>query len=167
MTVYRITTIQRFVGLDADTKPTGVPFGSRFLEADDAAEFIYVGLYYAAGTLPVTSLPEDSDTIDIGCTAYTFTACAACDGEIAPGMNVAEAVANIVAAINGTDEINMPNPDVTAEASGTTITLTAIEPGAGGNMIGTVYTADCCSCSDNAFDEATLLGGYDAWQELP
>ena len=32
MTVQMIATVQRWVGLSTDTKPTGVPIGSEFLE---------------------------------------------------------------------------------------------------------------------------------------
>lgn len=40
MAVKLIATIQRFVGLAADTKPTSVPIGSTFLEYDTRATFI-------------------------------------------------------------------------------------------------------------------------------
>ena len=40
MAVKLIATIQKFVGLAADTKPTGVPVGSTFLEYDTRATFI-------------------------------------------------------------------------------------------------------------------------------
>jgi len=40
MAVKLMATIQRFVGLAADTKPTGVPVGSTFLEYDTRATFI-------------------------------------------------------------------------------------------------------------------------------
>ena len=40
MAVKRIATIEKFVGLAADTKPTGVPVGSTFLEYDTRATFV-------------------------------------------------------------------------------------------------------------------------------
>lgn len=40
MAVKLIATIQRYIGLAADTKPTGVPIGSTFLEYDSQLRFI-------------------------------------------------------------------------------------------------------------------------------
>lgn len=41
MTVALIETLQRFIGLSTDTKPTAPPAGSRFYETDTGAEYIY------------------------------------------------------------------------------------------------------------------------------
>lgn len=171
MTVYRVTTIHRYVGLDADSKPEGdhIPIGSRFLEADDAAEFVYVGQeYHAEGVLVMADQPDVDDEIDIGDTTYTFVAQATMTpvaGNIRIGTNQASATANIIAAINGSDGWNTANPDVTAELVGADVRLVAQEHGAAGNAIPTVYTAD--DDSANAFSDGTLLGGFDAWQALP
>ena len=40
MAVKQITTIKRYIGLDADTKPTGVPVGSTFLAYDTSKIYI-------------------------------------------------------------------------------------------------------------------------------
>ena len=40
MAVSLIATIQRYIGLSSDGKPTGVPVGSTFLEYDTRATFI-------------------------------------------------------------------------------------------------------------------------------
>ena len=40
MAVKKIATIQRYIGLAADTKPTGVPSGSTFLEYDTGLLYI-------------------------------------------------------------------------------------------------------------------------------
>lgn len=172
MTVYLIPdAIHHFVCLDGDTRPNtdDVPIGSRLLVADTGAEEMYVGRYYATGVLTVDQ-PEVGDTIDIGCTTYTFVddCMAACDGDIEVGASVAEAVSNIVAAINGTDGINTVNPDVSAEATGAAeITVTSLVTGTAANSIGTVYTPGCCSCSMSAFGAATLAGGHNEWTALP
>lgn len=170
MTVALITTIKRFVGLDADTKPEGadIPIGSRFLEADDAAEFIYIGTsYFGTGTLEMADQPDAGDTIAIGARTYTFVADIDFDteDEISAGANQAEATVNIIAAINGTDGVNSANADVAAVASGADVVLTARDHGAAANSIGTVYTAS--GASVNAFAAATLAGGFDSWQALP
>ena len=44
MAVIQITTIQRFMGLAADTKPASPPVGSRFWETDTATRHVYDGV---------------------------------------------------------------------------------------------------------------------------
>jgi hypothetical protein len=167
MTVRLITSIERFVGLDGETKPVDVPIGSVFLEADDAVEFIFVGDdYYATGTLEMADAGEATDEIDIAATNYVILASGANEaGEINVGGSAAATAANIVAAVNGTDGFNTANPDVTAALIGSDVALTAITPGADGNSITTVYTP--VATSTNAFAGATLAGGQAAWQALP
>jgi hypothetical protein len=171
MTVFRITTIHRYVGLDADEKPLeGVPVGSRFLEADDAVEFINIGAYYAEGLLEMADAGEVDDAIAIGDTTYTIIAAPEDPavpeaGDVAIGATAALTAAAIVAAINGTDGHNDPDPAVRAELVGVDVRVIALEPGADGNTIATVYTED--DASANAFADETLLGAYDAWQALP
>ena len=169
MTVQRIATIQRYIGQSGDTKPAGAVVGSRFVAADTATEYISIGAAIAAtGVLTLAAQPEVTDEIDIAATNYVFVAEVDADtnGEIGIGADAAGALANIVAAINGTDGWNTANPDVTAEATGAgEITLTAITAGAAGNSITTVYTNS--GLGTNAFADATLTGGYDEWQVLP
>jgi hypothetical protein len=172
MTVYRIDTIQRFVALE-DERPddmSGVPIGSRLLEADTATEFIYVGEYYASGVLTMAANAEVDDEISIGDATFVFIE----DGEevtpgtgdILIGASVAATVENIIAAVNGTDGVNEANADVTAAPGGAgEVVLTAIEFGDAANAITTVYTHD--DGSENSFADATLTGGYDQWQALP
>ena len=173
MTVYRVDRIQRFVGLE-DERPetTDIPIGSRMLEADTGDEYIFVGYYFASGVLTLTDQAEVGDAIDIGCATYTFISEPGdCDpaqepGEIVIGDSIAETAMNIAAAINGTDGVNAPNDDVTAEVTGADeVTVTSRVHGADANAITTVYTPDACVAS--AFAEATLTGGYDEWQALP
>lgn len=166
MTVYLIRAIKNFVGLAADIKPTsGVPIGSRFLAADTPKEFMYVGDYYATGVLTIDDVPEAADEILLDGVTYTFVASGANEaGEINIGASVAAAVANILAAIAGTDGWNTPHATATAEATGADeITVTAVEVGAAGE-IDSVYTND--GAGTNAFGAATLTGGHEQWQEM-
>ena len=166
MTVYLITTIQHFIGLEDERPETtvGLPVGSRMLEVDTGAEFMYIGDYYATGVLTVTEIPDVDDEIDISSMNYVFVAADPSPGEIAQGASVAEAVANIVAAINGTDEVNAANADVTAAADGSTVVLTAVALGTDGNAVTTVYTATDMVAS--SFADATLVGAYGPWEAL-
>jgi hypothetical protein len=48
MAVQRITTIEHFIGLSTDTKPTGVHIGSEFFEYDSGQVwYCYDGSNYA------------------------------------------------------------------------------------------------------------------------
>ena len=48
MTVVRTGVIRRFIGLSGDTKPTGVPAGSTFVETDTRRSFVYDGSAWSA-----------------------------------------------------------------------------------------------------------------------
>lgn len=171
MTVYVVPdAIHSYICLAGDTRPdtTGLPIGSRVIVADTSAEEMFVGYYYASGVLTVSDQPEAGDTIDIGSTTYTFVADEDFDSadEIAVGASVAEAVANIVSAINGTDGVNSANADVSAEATGAgEVTITSFVTGTAANAKQTVYTPN--AAVTNAFAAATLTGGYDEWTTLP
>lgn len=166
MTVFRIGTIERYVGLDADTKPSDVPIGSTFLEADDAVEFIFVGdVYHATGTLDMADAGDAADEFTVEDTTYVLAAADPGAGEVLVGASATLTATNIVAAINGTDGINTANPYVTAALSGADVVITAIEPGTAPNAYTTTYTASDDSAND--FDAATLGGGIAAWQALP
>lgn len=167
MTVYLIGTIKNFVGL-TDERPSDmaeVPIGSRLLEADSGAEFMYVGDYYATGVLTLADVPEATDTLLVGATTYTFVASGANEaGEINVGASVAAAVANILAALAGTDGWNTVNAAVTAEAiAADEIQVTAVEVGPDGE-VDSVYTNSGAGTND--FGAATLEGGHDQWQAL-
>lgn len=168
MTVRRIATIQRFVGLAADDKPTGVPVGSRFHAANTPAEFINGGGELATVELTIAAQPEVADTILLGITTYTFVADVdfnAAD-EIGIGADDAEAITNIAAAINGTDGVNTANADVEAADQGDgTILVTAREPGTAANSLASVYAN--AGLGTNAFAAVTLLGGIEEWLALP
>ena len=109
----------------------------------------------AQGTLTVDTQPTAADTFTIGGTVYTFVASgAATPGEVNRGADLAAAKLNIVAAINGTDGWNTPNPKVTAAAFvANDCVLTARLPGTAGNSIATTETFTAVT---NVFDAATL-----------
>lgn len=109
----------------------------------------------AVGKLTVDTQPTAADTFTIGGTVYTFVASGAnTAGQVNRGADLAAAKLNIVAAINGTDGWNTPNPKVTAAAFvGNDCTLTARLPGTAGNSIGTTETF---TAATNIFNGATL-----------
>lgn len=43
MAVQKVATIQRFLGVSTDAKPTTPPVGSTFYEVDTKAEYVYDG----------------------------------------------------------------------------------------------------------------------------
>ena len=115
----------------------------------------------ASGTLTVDTKPTAGDTLTIGSKTYIFvpvgTANAA--GEISIGADAAGAQANIVAAINGTDNVNAPHPSVTAAAfAANACAITALVGGTVGNAIATTETF---TAGTNIFAAATLTTGAD------
>ena len=46
MTVQLVTTIQRWIGEEGDTKPTSAPVGSTFYELDTGQGWIWDGSYW-------------------------------------------------------------------------------------------------------------------------
>jgi len=110
----------------------------------------------AAGTLTVDTLPTAADTMTVGATTYTFRADADTDqpGEISLGSGLAACQANIVAAINGTDNLNTANASTTiADFASDDAVLTAIIPGTAGNSI---VTTETFTAVTNVFDAGTL-----------
>ncbi|MCC6959228.1 MAG: hypothetical protein IT301_05225, partial [Dehalococcoidia bacterium] len=103
----------------------------------------------------VETQPTAADTFTIGGTVYTVQASGANSaGEVNVGADVAAAKLNIVAAINGTDGWNDPNPSVSAAAFvSDDCVLTARLPGTAGNSIATTETF---TAGTNIFDAATL-----------
>jgi len=113
------------------------------------------------GHLTVDTQPISADTMTIGTKVYTFVpvGTANADGEISVGADKAAAQANIVAAINGTDEINDAHPLVSAAAFDTDVSvITALVGGVAGDAIATTETFDA---GTNIFVSATLTSGAD------
>lgn len=117
---------------------------------------------YAAksfGTLTIDTQPTSGDTMTIGLKVYTFVpnGTDTADGEISIGTNLASAQANIVAAINGTDDINTPHSLVSAsDFAENACTITAYIGGTDGNAVDTTETF---TAATNVFATATLEGG--------
>ncbi len=108
------------------------------------------------GTLTMDTQPTVGNTMTIGTTIYTFTTdgTAATAGEIDVGADVADAKTLVVAAINGTDGINVAHPLVTAAAFvGDDCVITAKVKGVSGDLIATTETFTAVT---NVFDAATL-----------
>jgi len=115
----------------------------------------------AAGTLTVDTKPTSGDTMTIGSKTYIFVpvGTANADGEISIGADAADAQSNIVAAINGTDEVNAAHPDVTAGTfASDDCTITALIGGTAGNAIATTETF---TAATNVFGAAALATGAD------
>jgi hypothetical protein len=115
----------------------------------------------STGTLTVDTQPTSGDTMTIGTKVYTFVPVdtANAEGEIDIGANLSEAQANIVAAINGTDDHNSRNNAVSAAAfDGNNCTITALIGGTIGDGIATTETF---AAGSNKFAADNLSGGVD------
>lgn len=113
----------------------------------------------ASGTLTVDTKPTSGDTMTIGTKTYIFVpvGTANADGEISIGADLPAAKLNIVAAINGTDEINVANTLVTAATfAANACTITALIGGTVGNAIATTETF---TAGTNIFAAGTLGSG--------
>jgi flagellin len=90
----------------------------------------------ASDSLTLTSNLIASNTITIGSTTYTFQAGApGSAGQVQIGASATATLANLQAAVNGTDGVNSANASASALASGSAITFTAATPGSAGNLI--------------------------------
>lgn len=114
----------------------------------------------ATQTLTVAVNPTADDTMTIGGTVYTFVASAEEATEISVGENLAATQDNILAAINGTDEINTAHASVSCgDFESNVATLTALSVGTAGNSIATTETF---TSGSNVFGGGTLENGEDA-----
>ena len=115
----------------------------------------------AAGTLTMAVQPTAGDTITLGEKTYIFVpnGTDTADGEVSIGVDLTEAQAALVAAVNGTDEFNRQNEDVKMAAFIADVaTLEAIVAGVYGNTITTTSTFTSAS---NLFSGLTLINGAD------
>lgn len=117
----------------------------------------------STGSLTVDTQPTSGDTMTIGGKVYIFVPVGTdtADGEISIGADLTEAQANIVAAINGEDGLNVANSVVSASIfNGDTdvSTITALVGGVAGDSIRTTGTFTTVT---NIFGAATLGGGAD------
>lgn len=119
--------------------------------------------YSAKATVNLTldTQPTSGDTMTIGTKIYTFVpdGTDTADGEISRGTDLASAKLAIVAAINGTDEFNVPHPLVTAAAFvGDVCAITALVGGSSGNSI---PSTENFTAGTNVFSAVTLGSGDD------
>jgi len=115
----------------------------------------------ASCVLTIDTQPTSGDTMTIGEKVYTFVPVGTdtADGEISIGVDLAGAQAAIIAAINGTDAFNDPNPLVSAAAFAANATrISALVGGAAGNLVATTETF---TAATNVFADVTLLLGAD------
>lgn len=106
----------------------------------EALRVVQVGIegVAAQGIFTMGVQPTAGKTMVIGGVTYTWRAAIDADtaGEISIGTNLATAKTAFLAAINGTDSINDPNPFASASAfTGDVTTITARVPGPAGNTI--------------------------------
>lgn len=113
----------------------------------------------ATGALTLAVQPDSGETVTIGTKVYTFVpvGTATADGEVSVGADLAGAKLALVAAINGTDNVNIPHPLVSAsDFVGNDCTITALIGGTDGNSIATTETF---AEATNVFAAATLGTG--------
>jgi flagellar hook protein FlgE len=123
----------------------------------------------ASGTLTLTGNANNDETVTIGGTTYTFVTALSTTPTVADqvliGAAASDTLNNLAAAITGgevgTEGIGtiystgtVANTQVTATASGTTLTLQSLATGTGGNDITT--TTDM---ANGSFASGTLTGG--------
>ena len=106
----------------------------------EALRVLQVGIeaVKAQGAFTMGVQPSAGKTMVIGGITYTWRAAVDADtaGEISIGTNLATAKTAFLAAINGTDSINDPNPYASASAfTGDVTTITARIPGPVGNSV--------------------------------
>jgi len=108
------------------------------------------------GTLTIDTQPTAGNTMTIGTKVYTFVpvGTANADGEVSVGTDLATAKTAIVAAINGTDSVNIAHTQVTATAFAVNdCVITALIGGTAGDLIATTETFTAIT---NVFDAVTL-----------
>lgn len=116
----------------------------------------------ATGTLTFTGQPANGETVTIGAKVYTFqTVLTNVDGNVFIGANLAASISNLAAAINlgagagvAYAAATTANTQVTAVAGATTLVITAIVSGAGGNAIATLE-----AIANATWGGATMAGG--------
>lgn len=119
----------------------------------------------STGTLTVDTLPDLGDKFAIGPEGeeieYTIVPAgtANAEGEIPLGGSLPDTQANIVAAINGTDDVGIPNPYVSAGNFDNNVSpITALVGGTAGDAI---KTTSNFTTGTNKFAAGTLGSGVD------
>lgn len=116
----------------------------------------------ATGTLTIDTQPISGNTMTIGTKVYTFVPVGTdtADGEVSVGADLAGAKLAIVAAINGTDNINTPNDKASAATFvANDCVITALLGGSAGDSIATTETFTAVT---NIFTNDLLESGADS-----
>lgn len=134
------------------------PAGARGLSAVAVSDPAAVA---ATGTVTFAGTGAEDDTVTIGAQVYTFKAAPVNAFEVDVGGSASDSAANLAAAVVATAGAGSafavgttPHPDVTAEAVGAVVTVTAKVGGEGGNTIALTVVG-----TDLAASGATLTGG--------
>jgi hypothetical protein len=128
----------------------GNPIGARNVSLVTAAK---AGTA-ATGTVTFsTAPPVDTDSVTVGGVAYTFKAAPAGPNDVALGATIAEAAANLAAAINADTGANA----FYATVAGAIVTIHADATGVGGNAITLAKAA--ATPANITVSGATLAGG--------
>jgi len=115
------------------------------------------------GALTMVAQPGATETVVIGSVGsevtYTFVGSNPVAGEVDVGASAAEAQANLVAAINGTDGVNTAHTEVSASAFNANVsTITAL---IGGVASDAITTTDTLVGAGDGFAAGTLANGAD------
>lgn len=176
-TLYRVTTDLNVITILGTIAGTGFP---RMVgRADSAADRLFIcdggNLYYyeggetaASSTLTLTGNASAGETVTIGSKTYDFvTALDSAGGsanEVLIGASASASIANLIAAVNGTEGEGFTygtgttaSTQVTAtDGSGDTMDITAIVAGTGGNSIATTETM-----TNGSWSGVRMAGGAD------
>jgi len=126
----------------------------------------YTKAVAATGTLTFTGNALNNETVTIDGKVYTFkTALSDVDGQVLIGATAADSIRNLVAAILRGDgqgmfyatSMKQHSTVLAAKTSDTTMVVTAVTPGSGGNSIATTETL-----TNASWGGGTLAGGITA-----
>lgn len=161
------STLQDENGSSGIISRVGHQFGASVASIDVSGalpKIVFTGIVGASGALTTTGNFADGETVTIGGKVYTFQAALTdVDGHVKVGATAALSLVNLRNAINrngvgtpGTDfaTSTTASTKVTATASSTVLTVTAIVFGTPGNSIATIATV-----SNASWGAATLTGG--------
>jgi predicted RecA/RadA family phage recombinase len=107
----------------------------------------------AVGTITLTSLPVLEEKFVVGSQQFHFRTLRKVKGEVTLGATAAACCTNIIAALT----LDIPSEVTATQGAGTTVVVTAVDPGVVGNAI--VFTE---ACTTFAMDGSGLLGGTTA-----
>ena len=120
MTVLRITSIERYVGLSGDSKPTGVPVGSTFLESNTNAKYITPdGTNWSVEKVGSIVIPT---TIDLQQAAANYDLYTATGGTV-----YVEAFTITLPNVDCSDDITITSISVQSDMTAVTVILSAAD----------------------------------------